>query len=69
MVPVLALIAVIPFGDVVDVHSLVRWACVGPDGHALLLERGACVDAAHKVVAGVSPSCTSRRSPGSARRR
>jgi NADH-quinone oxidoreductase subunit H len=55
MVPVLALIAVIPFGDVVDVHSLVRWACVGPDGHALLLERGACVDAAHKVVAGVSP--------------
>jgi NADH-quinone oxidoreductase subunit H len=56
MAPVLALIAVIPFGDVIDVHSLWRTACVSSDGHLLTLEHDQCLDAAKKVVAGISPT-------------
>jgi len=56
MVPVLALIAVIPFGDIIDVHSLVRVSCIGPDGHALTVDHGQCLDAARKVVDGVLPT-------------
>jgi NADH-quinone oxidoreductase subunit H len=49
MAPVLALIAVIPFGDVLDLHALYRVGCVG-GGHGVVLDHGQCVDAAHKVV-------------------
>ena len=56
MVPVLALIAVIPFGDVIDLHSLWRTSCVGADGHLLTVDHDQCLDAARKVVSGVSPS-------------
>jgi NADH-quinone oxidoreductase subunit H len=55
MAPVLVLIAVIPFGDVIDVHSITTLACSGAGGHPLTVDHGACVDAAGKVVAGVMP--------------
>jgi NADH-quinone oxidoreductase subunit H len=55
MAPVLALIAVIPFGDVLDLHSLWSWGCVGTAAHPLALAHGQCIDAAHKIVADVSP--------------
>jgi len=55
MAPVLALLAVIPFGDIVDPESLWRSVCIGPDGHALALDHGACFDAARKVVDSVKP--------------
>ncbi len=54
MAPVLALIAVIPFGDVLDLHAIMRTACVS-DGHLLAAEGNQCLDAAKHVVAGLSP--------------
>jgi NADH-quinone oxidoreductase subunit H len=56
MAPVLALIAVIPFGDVLDLNSIRKFACVGADGHLLNLDHGQCLDAARRVVDGVTPS-------------
>jgi NADH-quinone oxidoreductase subunit H len=55
MMPVLALLAVIPFGDILDPTALWRTICVGPTGHLLTLDHGQCVDA-HVVVPGVSPT-------------
>jgi NADH-quinone oxidoreductase subunit H len=56
MMPVLALVAVIPFGDIIDPTALWRMICVGPSGHLLTLDRGQCFDAAHSAVQGVSPT-------------
>jgi len=55
MAPVLALIAVIPFGDVMDLRALWSWGCPGTVGHVLSLDHGQCFDAAHKLAADVSP--------------
>jgi NADH-quinone oxidoreductase subunit H len=53
MMPVLALLAVIPFGDIVDPTALWRTVCVGPTGHALTFDHGQCFDAAHAAAQGV----------------
>ncbi len=55
MAPVLALIAVIPFGDVLDLHSITTFVCSGGGGHPLAVDHGRCLDAAGKVVAGIEP--------------
>ncbi len=57
MVPVLALIAVIPFGDVVDTHSLWKTGCVSAAGQAVAatIEHGQCLDAARKAIEGATP--------------
>jgi NADH-quinone oxidoreductase subunit H len=55
MAPVLALIAVIPFGDVIDVNSLAMNVCVDDNMHRLAVEGDKCLDAAHNVVASASP--------------
>ncbi len=53
---VLALVAVIPFGDIIDPPALWRTVCIGKDGHALLLDGGKCLDAARATVEGVTPT-------------
>jgi NADH-quinone oxidoreductase subunit H len=53
---VLALIAVIPFGDIIDPQALWRMVCIGKDGHALILDGGKCLDATRAAVEGVTPS-------------
>jgi len=53
---VLALVAVIPFGDIVDTSALWRVVCIGKDGHALILDGGKCLDASRAAVEGVTPS-------------
>ena len=56
MMPVLAIVAVIPFGDIVDPTALWRTICVASNGHLLTLDHGQCFDAAHAAVQGVSPT-------------
>ncbi len=56
MAPVLALVSVIPFGDVIDPTHLWRAVCIGPDGHAMTLDHGQCLDASHAVAQGVTPT-------------
>jgi NADH-quinone oxidoreductase subunit H len=53
---VLALVAVIPFGDIVDSGALWKTVCIGKDGHALILDGNKCLDSARAVVDGVTPS-------------
>jgi NADH-quinone oxidoreductase subunit H len=56
MAPVLAILAVIPFGDIIDPNAFWwHWSCIGPDGHALQFDHGQCLDAARAVVQNVSP--------------
>jgi NADH-quinone oxidoreductase subunit H len=55
MMPVVALLAVIPFGDTISPAQLWTYACV-KDGTRYFIENGQCVDAAKQVVAGVQPS-------------
>ncbi len=50
MVPVLALTAVIPFGDTISPHQLWRHVCAPIDGHTIQLVEGQCIDAATKAV-------------------
>jgi NADH-quinone oxidoreductase subunit H len=52
MMPVLAIIAVIPFGDIIDPTALWRTVCMDANGHALAFEHGQCIDAAHAAVQG-----------------
>ena len=51
MAPVLALLAVIPFGDVLDLHAIFRTAC--PNG--LTFDHGQCLNAAHQAVKDADP--------------
>jgi NADH-quinone oxidoreductase subunit H len=55
MAPVLAILAVIPFGDIIDPTHLWHYVCVGPDHVQLLLDHGQCLDASRAVVPGVTP--------------
>ena len=54
MAPVLALLAVIPFGDAVDLSALWKFGCEVVPGHPLTLDHGQCFDEAHKLVANAS---------------
>ncbi len=56
MMPVLALLAVIPFGDIVDPTALWRTICLAPNGHLLEVDHGQCLDGARAVVQGVTPT-------------
>jgi NADH-quinone oxidoreductase subunit H len=50
MVPVLALTAVIPFGDTISPHQLWRSVCPPIEGHSLQLVNGQCIDIATQAV-------------------
>jgi NADH-quinone oxidoreductase subunit H len=51
MMPVLAIIAVIPFGDIIDPTALwLKTICVDANGHKLAFDHGQCFDAAHAAV-------------------
>ncbi len=50
MVPVLALTAVIPFGDTISPHQLWRHVCAPVDGHVLQVLDGQCIDIATKAI-------------------
>lgn len=50
MVPVLALTAVIPFGDTISPHQLWRHVCAPVEGHVLQVVDGQCIDIATKAV-------------------
>jgi NADH-quinone oxidoreductase subunit H len=55
MAPVLAILAVIPFGDIIDPTSIVRMGCPPFEGHQLMFDHGNCIDATRAIVASVSP--------------
>ncbi len=50
MVPVLALTAVVPFGDTISPSQLWRHLCAPSAGHALQLVDGQCIDSVTKAV-------------------
>src|SRR5580658_9091847 len=50
MAPVLAILAVIPFGDIIDPEALWRTVCISADNHALAMDHGQCLDSARAVI-------------------